>query len=227
MQATVEAVKVLLKDPSTGTYLIPYLAEAAKVDKNGNEITGTYATKAELANYLSLAGGTVTGALSVGGGITASLNGNASSATKATQDSAGQQINSTYIKNVSVNGRTITFTRGDGTTFTITTQDTVTTNSSNWSVSNGTNGWARDNSTGFTVQWGELGYPNNASTDVHFPRSFSNTSYQVDVSFRKRSYANNTGCVLAWERVSNSVVRISGGAQSSFTGCSYIAVGFS
>ena len=151
MQATVEAVKVLLKDPSTGTYLIPYLAEAAKVDKNGNEITGTYATKAELANYLSLAGGTVTGALSVGGGITASLNGNASSATKATQDSAGQQINSTYIKNVSVNGRTITFTRGDGTTFTITTQDTVTTNSSNWSVSNGTNGWARDNSTGFTI----------------------------------------------------------------------------
>lgn len=171
MQATVEAVKVLLKDPSTGTYLIPYLAEAAKVDKNGNEITGTYATKAELANYLSLAGGTVTGALSVGGGITASLNGNASSATKATQDSAGQQINSTYIKNVSVNGRTITFTRGDGTTFTITTQDTVTTNSSNWSVSNGTNGWARDNSTGFTVAWMVVNA--NAGSSISFPRSFS------------------------------------------------------
>lgn len=169
MQTTVEAVKVLLKDPSTGTYLIPYLAEAAKVDKNGNEITGTYATKAELANYLSLAGGTVTGALSVGGGITASLNGNASSATKATQDSAGQQINTTYIKNVSVNGRTITFTRGDGATFTITTQDTVTTNSSNWSVSNGTNGWARDNSTGFTIQWGVSG----TDRDVVFPRAFS------------------------------------------------------
>lgn len=171
MQTTVEAVKVLLKDPSTGTYLIPYLAEAAKVDKNGNEITGTYATKAELANYLSLAGGTVTGALSVGGGITASLNGNASSATKATQDSAGQQINTTYIKNVSVNGRTITFTRGNGTTFTITTQDTVTTNSSNWSVSNGTNGWARDNSTGFTVAWMVVNA--NAGSSISFPRSFS------------------------------------------------------
>lgn len=170
MQTTVEAVKVLLKDPSTGTYLIPYLAEAAKVDKNGNEITGTYATKAELANYLSLAGGTVTGALSVGGGITASLNGNASSATKATQDSAGQQINSTYIKNVSVNGRTVTFTRGNGTTFSITTQDT-NTNTSNWSVSNGTNGWARDNSTGFTIQWGVY---NAAGTAwVMFPRSFA------------------------------------------------------
>lgn len=49
------------------------------------------------------------------------------SATKATQDSAGQQINTTYIKGLSVNGRTVTYTRGDGTTGTITTQDTNTT----------------------------------------------------------------------------------------------------
>ena len=51
----------------------------------------------------------------------------ADSATKATQDSAGQQINSTYIKSLSVNGRTITYTKGNGTTDTITTQDTNTT----------------------------------------------------------------------------------------------------
>lgn len=51
----------------------------------------------------------------------------ADSATKATQDSAGNQINTTYIKNLSVSGRTITFTKGDGTTGTITTQDTNTT----------------------------------------------------------------------------------------------------
>ena len=51
----------------------------------------------------------------------------ADSATKATQDSAGQQINTTYIKGLSVNGRTVTYTRGDGTTGTITTQDTNTT----------------------------------------------------------------------------------------------------
>lgn len=49
------------------------------------------------------------------------------SATKATQDSAGQQINATYIKALSVNGRTITYTKGDGTKGTITTQDTNTT----------------------------------------------------------------------------------------------------
>lgn len=51
----------------------------------------------------------------------------ADSATKAIQDSAGQQINTTYIKGLSVSGRTVTYTRGDGTTGTITTQDTNTT----------------------------------------------------------------------------------------------------
>lgn len=51
----------------------------------------------------------------------------ADSATKATQDSEGQQINSTYIKSLSVNGRTITYTKGNGSTGTITTQDTNTT----------------------------------------------------------------------------------------------------
>lgn len=213
MQTTEKAVKVLLKDPSTGTYLIPYLAEAAKVDKNGNEITGTYATKAELANYLSLAGGTVTGALSVGGGITASLNGNASSATKATQDSAGQQINSTYIKNVSVNGRTITFTRGDGTTFTITTQDTVTTNSSNWSVSNGTNGWARDNSTGFTIVWGSASAGGGVWTT--FARSFSSV---LSVAFAPWDSGN-----YSWGNNLNN----SGFSHHSSGSCKYIAVGFS
>ena len=53
--------------------------------------------------------------------------GSAGSATKATQDSAGQTINSTYIKSLSASGRTITITKGDGTTSTLTTQDTNTT----------------------------------------------------------------------------------------------------
>ena len=53
--------------------------------------------------------------------------GSAGSATKATQDSAGQTINSTYIKSLTVSGRTVTITKGDDTTSTITTQDTNTT----------------------------------------------------------------------------------------------------
>lgn len=60
-------------------------------------------------------------------GASGSCTGNAATATKATQDSAGQQINTTYLKGLSVNGRTITYTKGNGTTGTITTQDTNTT----------------------------------------------------------------------------------------------------
>ena len=59
--------------------------------------------------------------------FTGALTGNAASATKATQDSAGQQINTTYIKGLSVSGKTITYTKGNGSTGTITTQDTVYT----------------------------------------------------------------------------------------------------
>ena len=51
---------------------------------------------------------------------------NAVSASKAASDSAGQQINTTYIKELSVSGKVITYTKGDGTTGTITTQDTDT-----------------------------------------------------------------------------------------------------
>lgn len=66
-------------------------------------------------------------ATSAGSAGSATKASTADSATKATQDSAGQQINTTYIKNLSVSGRTVTFTKGDGTTGTITTQDTNTT----------------------------------------------------------------------------------------------------
>lgn len=52
---------------------------------------------------------------------------NVQNATKAQKDSREQVIDSTYIKSLSVNGRTITITKGDGTTSTITTQDTNTT----------------------------------------------------------------------------------------------------
>ena len=68
--------------------------------------------------------GNVTGNVS---GSSGSCTGNAASATKATNDSANQQINTTYIKGLGVDGRTITYTKGDGSTNTITTQDTTYT----------------------------------------------------------------------------------------------------
>uniref|UniRef100_UPI00272AB250 hypothetical protein n=1 Tax=Parasutterella excrementihominis TaxID=487175 RepID=UPI00272AB250 len=167
MAQTVEAKQVVLKD-SEGGYLLPYagVAQKALKDNDGNDIPTTYAKRADLNGYLPVDGKAVDSAK-------ADTATSAASATKATQDSAGQQINTTYIKNVSVNGRTITFTRGDGTTFTITTQDTVTTNSSNWSVSNGTNGWARDNSTGFTIVWGKVNGTISQKPSANFARSLN------------------------------------------------------
>ena len=53
---------------------------------------------------------------------------NASNTSMAvTPHAVAQQVNTTCIKSLSANGRTITYTRGDGTTGTITTQDTNTT----------------------------------------------------------------------------------------------------
>lgn len=49
----------------------------------------------------------------------------ADSATRAAQDITGQQINTTYIKSLAINGRTITYKKGNGATGTITTQDTT------------------------------------------------------------------------------------------------------
>lgn len=48
-------------------------------------------------------------------------------ANAATNDSTGQNIASTYVKSLSVDGRTITVKRGNDTTFTFQTQDTNTT----------------------------------------------------------------------------------------------------
>lgn len=69
-------------------------------------------------------------------GSSGSCTGNAATATKATNDSADQQINTTYIKGLSVDGRTITYTKGNDSTGTITTQDT--TYSSKAAASGGT-----------------------------------------------------------------------------------------
>lgn len=158
------------------------------------------ASKSELSNYL----------LTTGKAASAST---ADTANSATNDSSGNNINNTYIKSASVNGRTITFTRGNGTTFTITTQDTVTTNTSNWSVSNGTNGWARDNSTGFTIVWGSASAGGGVWTT--FARNFSSV---LSVAFAPWDSGN-----YSWGNNLNN----SGFSHHSSGNCKYIAVGFS
>lgn len=57
------------------------------------------------------------------------IQGNAETATRADQDMLGQSISGTYLKGITGDGTstTITFTKGDGTTGTFQTKDTVTT----------------------------------------------------------------------------------------------------
>ena len=84
-----------------------------------NKLDGVTATATEL-NYVH----------GVTSNIQTQLNGKLSTsgtAAKATADSKGQNIADTYIKGLSVSGRTITYTKGDGGTGTITTQDTTYT----------------------------------------------------------------------------------------------------
>ena len=76
------------------------------------------------------------------------------------------------ITGASISGKTITLTKKDGSKITLNTQDT---NTSNWSISKGTNGWARENSTGLTVQWG---YVNRSNSETFtFPRTFTTCYY--------------------------------------------------
>ena len=42
-----------------------------------------------------------------------------------------------------------------------------------WTISKGTNGWARESSTGFTIQWGRNTTSQNWNTKIFFNRSFS------------------------------------------------------
>ena len=93
----------------------------------GGTISGALIVNAELqADNISSGNLIVNGVGRFNNGLYGNLTGNADTATKATQDSAGNTINTTYIKGLSVNGQTITITKGDNTTTTITTQDTNT-----------------------------------------------------------------------------------------------------
>lgn len=114
------------------------------------------------------------------------------------------------ITGASISDKTITLTKKDGSTITLNTQDT---NTSNWSISEGANGWARENVTGFTIQWG---------TKTTFPRTFT-TAFQVVMQAN-----NNKGEQLYKDQV--TVTRIS---NNGFTigspgqGQRYVAFGIS
>lgn len=90
---------------------------------------------------------------------------------------AGARTNlglATAVTGASISGEKITLIFADGTTKTLTTQDT---NTSNWTISKGTNGYARDNTTGFTIQWGTI-----SSSVFTFPITFTTCYGAVAIS---------------------------------------------
>ena len=104
----------------------------------------------------------------------------ATAATKATQDSAGQQINTTYIKSLSISGKTITYTKGDNTTGTITTQDTDTHYTTGLKVCSSASGTANAAATNGNVRINIL--DNTTVRDSHLIKGTGATSVTSDAS---------------------------------------------
>lgn len=99
-----------------------------------NNVSITSASDATSATKLTSSAGSATVPVYFKDGkpvVITSYSGNSATATKATQDGSGNTITSTYIKGLSVSGKTITYTKGDDTTDTITTQDTTYTSLKN------------------------------------------------------------------------------------------------
>lgn len=93
----------------------------ASVDAN-KTATSTTTTRFDSGITLNPGTNTITA-----GTFKGALSGNASTASKATSDSLGQNIADTYIKGLSVSGTTITITKGDGGTSTINTDTNTDT----------------------------------------------------------------------------------------------------
>lgn len=126
------------------------IANKAIADKNGLPID---------TGYLKLTGGTVSGYVQVqapsiednsnnvpttlwvrtyapsktGSGASGNwginITGNANTSTKTTQDSQGQQINTTYIKGITASNATLTITKGSGTTYSVTIDNVASSDS--------------------------------------------------------------------------------------------------
>lgn len=122
--------------------------------------------------------GNVTGNVS---GSSSSCTGNSATATKATQDSAGQQINTTYIKGLSISGNTITYTKGNGGTGTIAVPTGAGAKSYiTESVVNSDGSWYRKWSDGWIEQGGRVSSTTNSGMlTVTLLKAFRNTNYTI------------------------------------------------
>lgn len=94
----------------------------------------------------------------------------------------------------------------------LTNKPQIPANTSNWSFSGGGTGWARDNSTGFTIQWGSGPYFSGGGTAyVTLPRTFS-VFYSVVVSLGN----GGSGWLRAYPNENSNFYLNSGYGTSSF-----------
>lgn len=92
----------------------------------------------------------------------------------------------------------------------LTNKPYIPANTSNWAISRGGNGWARDNSTGFTIVWGSAGPGARAS----FARTFGSVLAVTLGPWDSKNYS--------WGNELNNT----GFKNNSNGWCKYIAVGF-
>nr|DAP42267.1 MAG TPA: structural protein [Caudoviricetes sp.] len=116
--------KAATAEAAGGTGLVPAPAKG----QQGYYLAGDSTWKAFSKSTVGLGNvdNTADSAKSVKYATSAGSAGSATSATKATNDAKDQVITG-YVRGLSISGRTITITKGDGTSSTITTQDTNST----------------------------------------------------------------------------------------------------
>ena len=119
---------------------------------------------------------------------------NVASATKATQDSAGQTINTTYVKGITANNATLTITKGNGSTSTTTVNNV---SRAEYSDRVGTNAGYSGSSKGSTLKGG---LSQSAIYNNSFPFSYGNV---ISV---KNSGANQIA--LEWTGTTGQVGRV-------------------
>ena len=143
----------------------------------------------------------------------------ADTATKATQDSAGQQINTTYIKALSVSGQTITYTKGDGTTGTIKTQDTNTTYSAGTGISlSGTtfsNSGVRNIATGSAN--GTISVNTNGTTADVAVKGLGSAAYTASTAYAAASHTHNYLPLSGGSLTGNVTLTRSGSNNAGYT----------
>ena len=106
------------------------------------------------------------------------------------------------------------------------------TSLSTWTISKGTNGWARESSTGFTIQWGRTSNIGaGATSTISFPRTFS-TVYSVTLGCQPGDDNKTAGRILVINRdnVTNSSFQVTNnGWAGTYVGARthWIAIGIS